>query len=133
MSASSTQPSQSFVLWPSVREFHQHALLTPLCLMTIGVSASSAQPSQSLRLVAISTRVPLMCPSHCLHLTAFNTGVPSARPSHCPHLAAISARGSSVHPSDCLCQCLRPMIISARASSSYHSHNHCLAAIISLL
>ena len=52
-------------------------------LVTIGVSASFAQPSHSLRPAATSTGVPSACPSRCLHLVAFNTGVPLACPSHC--------------------------------------------------
>nr|POE79045.1 hypothetical protein CFP56_43055 [Quercus suber] len=66
------------------------------CLATIGVSASSAQPSHCLRLAAISARAS------------------SAHP-------LISVRASSVHLSDSLCHRLRPAIISARASSVHLS------------
>ena len=51
---------------------------TAPCLATIGVSASTAQPS------------------HCLRLTAICVGASLVHPS-------ISARASLVHPSNCLC------------------------------
>nr|POE45825.1 hypothetical protein CFP56_79437 [Quercus suber] len=66
------------------------------CLATIGVSASSVQPSHCLRLAAVSARAS------------------SAHP-------LISVRASLVHLFDSLCHCLRPAIISARASSVHLS------------
>ena len=77
--------SSTAVLLPSLDtgcKLWQRIHSTALCLVTIGVSASSAQPSHSLRPAAISTGVPSASPSRCLHLVAFNTGVPSARQFH---------------------------------------------------
>ena len=57
-------PSHCFTLRPSIREFHQHALLVALpCRLQYGSSIST--------------------PFSLLHLVAFNTRVPSARPSRC--------------------------------------------------
>ena len=101
-------PSHCFTLRPSIREFHQHALLVALpCRLQYGSSIST--PFSLLHLVAFNTRVPSARPSHCftlrpsiqefhqhallvaLPLAAFNTGVPLVRPSHCPYLAAFNA------------------------------------------
>nr|POE85867.1 hypothetical protein CFP56_18215 [Quercus suber] len=84
--SSNSGPLVTFGLW--VYKLHQHIHSTTLCLATIGVSASSAQPSHRLCLVAISARASSMHPFDCL--------------CHCLRHAIISARASSVHPSDYL-------------------------------
>nr|POF17416.1 hypothetical protein CFP56_59443 [Quercus suber] len=79
--------------------FSSASIPLPLCLVTSGVSASSAQPSHSLRPAATNMGVPSVSPSRCLHLAAFNTRVPLARPSHCPHLVAFNMGVPSASPS----------------------------------
>ena len=67
--------SSTAILLPSLDtgcKLWQRIHSTALCLVTIGVSASSAQPSHSLRPAATSTGVPSARPSRCLHLAAFN-------------------------------------------------------------
>ena len=67
--------SSTAILLPSLDtgcKLWQRIHSTALCLVTIGVSASSAQPSHSLRPAATSTGVPSVRPSRCLHLAAFN-------------------------------------------------------------
>nr|POE78220.1 hypothetical protein CFP56_79596 [Quercus suber] len=133
-----SQAQQSSCL-PRTRSasFSGASIPLPVCLVTSGVSASSAQPSHSLHLAAISTRAssvhlsdclhPCLCsarassactstiarassvhPSHCLRLAAFNTGIPSASPSRCLHLAAFNLGVPAAHPLTALI--LRPSI-----------------------
>ena len=104
MRASSVHPSiraTAFVPQSSVRELHRCILTSERehrrC-ETIGVCASSTQPSYCLRLAAISARAL------------------SAHPS-------ITARALPAHPSDCLRHCLRLATNGARVPSA---HPRCL-------
>ena len=95
----------------------------------------SVQPSQSLRLAAISMGASSMHLSNYLHhclcsarassaYTSIIVRASSVHPSHYLRLAAISASASLVHLSDGLHHCL----CSVRASSVHPSHclRHCL-------
>ena len=63
----STSPLHCFTLRPSIREFHQHALLVALpCRLQYGSSIST--PFSLLRLAAFNMRVPSARPSHCFTL-----------------------------------------------------------------
>ena len=69
------------ILQPSIREFHQHALLTasPCGLQyESSISTPFSLPSSC----GLQYESLISTPFSLLHLAAFNTGVPLARPSH---------------------------------------------------
>ena len=85
----SASPLHCFTLRPSIREFHQHALLVALpCRLQYGSSIST--------------------PFSLLHLAAFNMRVPSARPSHCFTLQPSTHFGYS---NSILSGCLWPWLL----------------------
>ena len=75
-------PSHCFTLRPSIREFHQHALLVAFILRP-----SIREFHQHALLTAspcgLQYESSISTPFSLPYLAAFNTGVPSARPSHC--------------------------------------------------
>ena len=91
--------SSTAVLFPSLDtgcKLWQRIHSTALCLVTIGVSASSTPPSHCLCLAAINARASSVHLSDCLRHCLCSARASSA-------CTSIIARASSAHPSHCLC------------------------------